>query len=299
MEYVMIAGFVALVIIPTTFIFYRYASDSSDEIDRAQVDKFGRDVVSTAETVYYLGPPSRIVLEERLPKNVQGISVYRDPATGTYTLSIATMSSGVMYNATFPTKVKIASLVDNESITPGLKSVRIEAEISDDGTSFAGITFREPLRIFATSQLYKGDLGGLAGADSKCQALANAAGLAGTWNAWLSTSTVNAKDRITNQKYVRMDHARVAFGIEDLTDNLIANPIGLDENGVQPPENIPVWTGTTGSGVASSDARCNDWTNSDVSVLGRFGITTSKTATWTHFATFNCNTILRLYCFEQ
>src|SRR6266481_8236096 len=50
-----------------------------------------------------------------------------------------------------------------------------------------------------------GDLGGLAGADAHCQALAQAAGAGGkTWRAYLSTNqaaqggAVNARDRVGN-----------------------------------------------------------------------------------------------------
>ncbi|MEQ1729939.1 MAG: lectin, partial [Vicinamibacterales bacterium] len=59
----------------------------------------------------------------------------------------------------------------------------------------------QPMSFFITS-VGKGDganLGGLAGADAHCQALASAAGRGGvTWHAYLSTlgpNAVNARDR--------------------------------------------------------------------------------------------------------
>src|ERR1041384_3601617 len=62
----------------------------------------------------------------------------------------------------------------------------------------------QPVSFFITS-VGKGDganLGGLAGADAHCQALATAAGRGGaTWHAYLSTQgagAVNARDRIGN-----------------------------------------------------------------------------------------------------
>jgi hypothetical protein len=51
-------------------------------------------------------------------------------------------------------------------------------------------------RVFITSTIYKGNLGGLSEGDAKCQARADAVGLGGTWKAILSTSTVPAKSRI-------------------------------------------------------------------------------------------------------
>lgn len=45
---------------------------------------------------------------------------------------------------------------------------------------------------------YNGNLGGLAGADAKCQASADYEELGGAWIAWLSDSTTNALDRVTS-----------------------------------------------------------------------------------------------------
>ncbi len=139
MEYMMIAGFVALVIIPTTFIFYSYASDSADEIDQAQIDKFGNDVVSTAETVYYLGHPSRMTISERLPKNVQSISIDRDSSTGTYLFAIAATSKSGTVNFTFPTKVRILGNFGPDAINPGQKSVKIYAGPNINNNPFVAV----------------------------------------------------------------------------------------------------------------------------------------------------------------
>src|SRR4051794_402552 len=43
--------------------------------------------------------------------------------------------------------------------------------------------------VFVSSALYSGALGGLSGADSKCQGLAAAAGLPGSYKAWLADTT--------------------------------------------------------------------------------------------------------------
>ena len=52
------------------------------------------------------------------------------------------------------------------------------------------------LRVFITSTTSHGDFGGLAGADSRCQDRALAVGMGMNWKAWISTTTVNAKDRV-------------------------------------------------------------------------------------------------------
>ena len=50
--------------------------------------------------------------------------------------------------------------------------------------------------VFASSTISDGDLGGLGGADTECNALAANAGLSGEFVAWLSTNSLNAVDRM-------------------------------------------------------------------------------------------------------
>ena len=61
-----------------------------------------------------------------------------------------------------------------------------------DGCSAACLTEK---RAFVTSQLYNGNMGGLAGADARCQGLADAVGLPGTYRAWLSSATESPSTR--------------------------------------------------------------------------------------------------------
>lgn len=68
-------------------------------------------------------------------------------------------------------------------------------------------------RVFVTSEAYNGNLGGVTGADAKCQALADAANLGGTYRAWLSASGQAANSRLI--------HSIHPYGLVDGT--LIAN----------------------------------------------------------------------------
>src|SRR5687768_17337365 len=81
---------------------------------------------------------------------------------------------------------------------------------------------QQPMSFFITS-VGKGDganLGGLAGADAHCQALAEAAGTTGrTWRAYLSTAgagAVNARDRIGTGPWYAKNGQMVAASVADL-----------------------------------------------------------------------------------
>ncbi len=266
MEYLMIAGLVAFAIIPTTFLFYSYASSSAQEIDQAQIEKFGRDVVSTAETIYYLGAPSRIVLEERLPKGVQGISVVQDPVSGTYLLAIAATSESGIVNFTFPTNVNIRGFFRNDDINPGQKNIWIAAQKDSGGQPYVDMRFGNWRRVFVSSAEYPGNFE-LAEADASCQAAAQSAGLGGKWSAWISTSRIPAQTRIGDHTYMLVDKETIiANNKADLLDGSLQNAISLNEQGS--PSSATVWTGTLGDGTASSDT-CTDWSGAGIGRYGR------------------------------
>ena len=159
-------------------------------------------------------------------------------------------------------------------------------------------------RVFVTSTLQAGNLGGLAGADAICAAQASAAGLPGTYVAWLSTSTVNAASRLGSaQGFVRIDGKPFANTIADITSNKIFNPLRLDESGgdittIDVPSSSPltVWTGTTKDGLAAVGQTCGDWTVSSGS--GLTGRAAGGTVTWTERTNSTCGTTRRLYCFQ-
>ena len=81
-----------------------------------------------------------------------------------------------------------------------------------------------------------GDLGGLAGADQRCQDLAAAAGAGDrTWCAYLSTDGVDARDRIGSGPWFASNGDQVAADVEGLHSNGIGNELMLDENGATVP----------------------------------------------------------------
>ena len=162
-----------------------------------------------------------------------------------------------------------------------------------------------PKKVFVTSAMYNGNLGGLSGADAKCQALANAAGLTGTFKAWLSDSTTSAKDRLTHSAsgYARVDGVIVANDWNDLVSGGLRNPIQIDENGGS--QDSPVLTGTSASGTHTAH-NCNNWTyaadpypyNGPDGTLSWVGAVDSS---WSNSGYRACYTfsVGRLYCFQQ
>ena len=92
------------------------------------------------------------------------------------------------------------------------------------------------MSFFITSVgLGKGaNLGGLDGADAHCASLAEAAGVTGkTWRAYLSTASVDAKDRIGAGPWFNAKGEKIADDVASLHSdaNAISKQTGLDEKG--------------------------------------------------------------------
>jgi hypothetical protein len=156
-----------------------------------------------------------------------------------------------------------------------------------------------PHHVFATSTLQTGNLGNLAGADAICQTRANAAGLNGTFKAWLSSATTSAASRLTHglSSYVLVNGTLVANGWLDLTDGTLDAPIDRDE--FDNPAGGSVWTNSTIDGAIDA-AECLQWTSTTVGHKGQTGVAGSATSTWTDDVPFeDCFQSHRLYCVEQ
>jgi len=136
--------------------------------------------------------------------------------------------------------------------------------------------------FFVTSRgLAKGgDLGGLAGADAHCQALAKAEGSGDhTWRAYLSTSAtanepaVNARDRIGKGPWYNAEGSLVAANLDQLHSemNAINKETAVTERldqvaGVGDTPNMhDILTGSRPDGTAfdaRDDLTCRNWTSS-------------------------------------
>ena len=146
----------------------------------------------------------------------------------------------------------------------------------------------QPMSFFVTN-VGKGDganLGGLAGADAHCQALAAAAGRGGvTWHAYLSTqgaTAVNARDRIGNGPWFNFRGGRIGNNVAELhgdtieqarLGNALGKQLSLSDkgtvvNGVGDMPNVhDILTGSQPDGRAYTDGMdhtCNNWTSNDM-----------------------------------
>jgi hypothetical protein len=167
---------------------------------------------------------------------------------------------------------------------------------------------------FLTSEVYFGDFGGVAAADSACQGLADAAGLSGTYMAWVSSGSDQVVDRFSmhDGPYIRVDGEKVADDWADLTDGTLDTAITKTETGENPTAPgggitchggaacLSVMTATQEDGTAyvGQHDDCDGWTNQSVAFAG--GDPSNPVDDWSLYAIgLRCDYASRLYCFEQ
>lgn len=162
---------------------------------------------------------------------------------------------------------------------------------SDDTGSSSGTTagVDEPALSFFVSSTgsLTGKLGGLEGADARCQELADAVGAGGkTWHAYLSVDKgpddqpVHAKDRIGAGPWYNAKLVQIAADVADLHTKDGDHELFLDENGAMingqwegspAPNEHDILTGTNRDGTVAAGKTCADWTSDDPALFAVVG----------------------------
>jgi hypothetical protein len=151
-------------------------------------------------------------------------------------------------------------------------------------------------RIFVTSTLMNGMIGGVLGADARCKAAAEKLG--GNFVAWLSVANSPALGRIVSDgPWLLVDRQTRVFGSRAaLADGKPLAAIDRDESGRRV-ENDFVWTGT-GKGGGVSTSNCSEFTSGSVGTAGTVGRVGVNDERWTQDTIRVCADLARLYCIE-
>ena len=169
-------------------------------------------------------------------------------------------------------------------------------------------TFGPQAYMFVTSTtVVPGTLGHQAGADNQCAKLAAAAGLPGSYRAWLSGNSGSGASRIGNGGWVRLDGRIFARNLATLTapgNPAVYYPPRIDETGHDVgPGHTPVATGDSILATPSPDGgaatgSCADYTSTTGDLEVGDAIAGGSSWDASQNMTAGCSTAARLYCFR-
>jgi len=204
----------------------------------------------------------------------------------------------------------------------------------DDPSTPAAASQASTLGFFVSSSTSTtGNLGGLRGADARCQSLAAAVGAGGrTWRAYLSAERdpdngnlpADARSRIGSGPWLNARGAVLARDLGELHARTGDAALFLDERGERingqwagspSPNEHDVLTGSTSDGRLMAGMTCSDWTSSSSALaaqvghsdgLGPGGSTAGALSSWnSSHASQNCADTAprggagRIYCFAR
>jgi hypothetical protein len=173
---------------------------------------------------------------------------------------------------------------------PAVAALCLLAGCGDDDDETTTPTPDTSLSFFVTSTTSPtGNLGGLSGADARCQSLAAAVGAGQkTWRAYLSVerdpgngnAPTDARSRIGNGPWFNAAGTMVARDVTELHARKGDAAVFLDERGGQiagqwpgspRPVQHDILTGSSADGRLMAGLTCGDWTSSSTTVQAQVG----------------------------
>ena len=118
-EYLVIVGFITFIVIGILGIGLVYSESIKDRIKISQMSNYANKVISTSESVFYSGEPSKSTISVYLPEGIKGIEIIENNLI----MSIQT-SSGIT-KTSFSSNVPISGTL---SPSFGIKKIQIVAE---------------------------------------------------------------------------------------------------------------------------------------------------------------------------
>jgi hypothetical protein len=75
MEYMTLVVFITAIILPLILLYHTQYEGTNEQIRGNQADQIARKVLDAAESVYYLGEPSKTTVKVYIPEQVKNITV--------------------------------------------------------------------------------------------------------------------------------------------------------------------------------------------------------------------------------
>ena len=119
-EFIIIMGFVTFVIVGILAISFIYSNSVKEKIKTNQLENCANKMISTAESIFYSGRPSRATINCYLPESLRNLDIQEDILI--FTIQSSSGISKIPYSSNVPLVSK-----NNVMNNGGLKKIKIEA----------------------------------------------------------------------------------------------------------------------------------------------------------------------------
>jgi hypothetical protein len=117
-EYMVIIGFVLIVIMSLLGVAFFYSGSIRDRIKIIQINNFANKIITSSESVYYYGEPSKTTISVYLPESIENIQIVDN------SIYITTKVSTGTEKTQFISHVPIEGVITN---VPGIRKITITA----------------------------------------------------------------------------------------------------------------------------------------------------------------------------
>jgi uncharacterized protein (UPF0333 family) len=135
-EFAMLIGFVTFLLIAIIGIAYYYSGAAKEQIKVNSLDKVGKKIADTADSIFYLGPPSKATIKLSVPIGVRTVELINNGGNFGIMFNV-TIKGDIISNMFYETQGELREL-NPEVLTrlakEGLKSLVLEAKSEGDTT---------------------------------------------------------------------------------------------------------------------------------------------------------------------
>jgi len=95
-EFALLIGFITFLLLATIGIAYYYSGSAKNQIKVNSIDKVGKKIADTADSICFLGPPSKATIRISIPEGVQEAILLEGPESedGMWGINLKTVIKG-------------------------------------------------------------------------------------------------------------------------------------------------------------------------------------------------------------
>lgn len=118
-EYLMVVGFVIVILLPGIYLYVKYSSESKDSVTNAKIDAITNEIIKSAEQVYSYGEGSQTAVSVDFPEGVIMVSFQDREIVFTVINSRGSQSEIA--------KVASIDLIGDITVIPGTKKINVKS----------------------------------------------------------------------------------------------------------------------------------------------------------------------------